>query len=128
MRTTHHLRMEENKMFRKKKDDSPKGVEARIRHIQLLSGKVTDPTKKKRRKSKEGAEDGNAKLYKLMNYLHDELPEVRIAAAKALQSESQEVVVTHLCWYLRDEKDENVIKAIKETLASVRANMAASGI
>lgn len=113
-------------MFGRKKEDSPKGVEARLRHIQLLSGHIIDPKKKKRKKSKEGAEDGNAKLYKLMNYLHDEAPEVRIAAAKALASESQEVVVTHLCWYLRDEKDENVINAIKETLASVRANIAAA--
>lgn len=111
-------------MFGKQKEESPKGVEARLRAIQLLSGRVADTSKKKKKKSKEGAEDGNAKLYKLMNYLHDESPEVRIAAAKALQSESQDVVVTHLCWYLRDEKDENVIKAIKETLACVRANIA----
>lgn len=115
-------------MFGKKKTTliPTNTVEGKLRTIEALGSKNVET--KKKRKGKDGEQDSNANLYKLMHYLRDEEPQCRIAAANALKSANQEVVVTHLCWCIRDEKDEEVIKVIKEALASVRANMAASGI
>lgn len=60
---------------------------------------------------------------KLLGYLKDESPECRIAAAETLGQCSREVAVTYLCQYIQTEQDENVVKAMKAAISSIRENI-----
>ena len=102
--------------IKKKKGSSEKSVEARVAAIKAL-GKPDEP--KKRRK----AEDEASNLAKLLNCLYDEAPECRIAAAQELGKTSEDVAFTYISHIMINEKDENVIEAMKAALVSIRENM-----
>ena len=98
----------------KKNGTSQGDINARVAAIRAL-GKE-DPKKKKK---------GNdeTKFNELLSYLKDDSPECRIAAAETLGQTSKEIAVTYICQYIQNEKDERVIKAMKDALASIRANI-----
>lgn len=105
-------------MFGKKKNKQSHGsVESRVAAIRSLS--AADEKAKKKKK----AEDSDSKFNQLLNYLHDEAPECRIAAAEELGKTSRDVACTHISHILNSEKDENVIKALRAALTSIRENM-----
>lgn len=103
--------------FSKKTKPSQGDVNSRIAAIRALG----EPETKKKKKDNE-----DSRLNQLLSYLKDEEPACRIAAAETLASSSKEIAVTYICRYIQDEKDENVIKAMKEALASIRENMHAN--
>ncbi len=105
-------------MFGKnKKKQSHGSIESRIATIRSLS--KADEKTRKRNKS----EDSDSKFYQLLNYLNDEAPECRIAAAEELGKTSRDIACTHISHILNNEKDENVIKALRAALSSIRKNM-----
>ena len=105
-------------MFGKnKKKQSHGSVESRVAAIRSLG--AADEKAKKKNKS----EDMDSKFNQLLNYLHDEAPECRIAAAEELGKTSRDVACTHISHILGTEKDENVIKALRAALTSIRENM-----
>lgn len=105
-------------MFGKNKNKKAHGtVESRIAAIRTLS--AADEKKRKKKKS----EDTDSKFYQLLNYLNDEAPECRIAAAEELGKTSRDVAVTHISHIMNSEKDEKVVKAMREALSSIRKNM-----
>ena len=107
-------------MFLSKKTKASAGdVNSRIAAIKALG--EPDTSKKKKKK-----DDEDSRLNQLLSYLKDEDPACRIAAAEALATSSKDIAVTYICRYIQDEKDENVIKAMKESLASIRANIHAN--
>lgn len=101
-------------LFSKKSKKSKNDVESRISEIRAL-GKINEKKKS----------NDNERLNKLLEYLKDEAPECRIAAAESLASSSKEMIVTHLCYCIKDEKDEKVIEAMKKATSSIRANIKA---
>lgn len=102
------------RMFGKKNKGNSGDVSSRVAAIQSLAGSM--------QKKKKGDSD-EKRMHQLLEYLKDESPECRIAAAEALASSSSELVITYISHYLDSEKDENVLKAMKATLASVRVNV-----
>ena len=106
-------------MFLSKKTKASAGdVNSRIAAIKALGEPDTSKKKKK--------DNEDSRLNQLLSYLKDEDPACRIAAAEALATSSKDIAVTYICRYIQDEKDENVIKAMKESLASIRANIHAN--
>lgn len=96
------------------KDGASQGsVKSRIATIKALG----DTNTKKKHDNDE------ARVDKLLGYLKDESPECRIAAAETLGQCSREVAVTYLCQYIQTEQDENVVKAMKAAISSIRENM-----
>lgn len=104
-------------MFGKGKKGSRQSVEQRVASIKALS--EHSEVKKKKKKG----EDIDSDFYKLLNFLNDEAPECRIAAAEALGKTSRDVAFTHISHKMNSEKDENVIKAMRSALSSIRENM-----
>lgn len=106
--------------FRKLKEVNKKqnheSVESKVATIRLLS--VADEKAKKKNKS----EDMDSKFNQLLNYLHDEAPECRIAAAEELGKTSRDVACTHISHILTTEKDENVINALRAAHKAIREN------
>lgn len=102
-------------MFGKGKKGSRQSVEQRVASIKALS-EHSEVKKKK-------GEDNDSDFYKLLNFLNDEAPECRIAAAEALGKTSRDIAVTHISHKINSEKDENVIKAMRSALSSIRENM-----
>lgn len=92
-------------------------INARVAAIKALGNTGT----KKGKKSKEVNND--ADFYKLITYLTDEVPECRIAAAETLGKTSRDIAFTHISHLLGSEKDENVIKAMRKALISIRENI-----
>lgn len=103
-------------MFGSKKNDAAKGTtESRVAAIRALG--ATNPNNKKKKNQEE--ENFN----KLLQYLTDEDPECRLAAAETLGTTSKEIAITYILRYLETEQDERVYKAMKEAVSSIRANI-----
>ena len=100
-----------------KKNSSLKDVDGRVAAIRALS--KADESRKKKKK----AEDSDSNFGNLINFLSDEAPECRIAAAEELGKTSRDVAFTHISHVLNTEKDETVVKAMKAALVSIRENM-----
>ena len=94
----------------KKNGEVPQSVESRVAEIRALDATST-------KKKKDSQEE---KYNKLLDYLKDDSPECRIAAAETLVGYPRESAVTYLCQYAQTEQDENVKKAMKETIARIR--------
>lgn len=67
-------------------------------------------------------ENAEANFNKLLAHLTDEIPECRAAAAETLGNTSRDAAFTHIVYLLDSEKDENVIKAMRKALVSIRKN------
>lgn len=105
-------------MFGKsKKGPSHGSVESRIATIRSLG--TADEKAKKKNKS----EDMDSNFNRLLNYLYDEAPACRIAAAEELSKTSRDVACTHISHILNSEKNEDVKKAMRAALISIRENM-----
>lgn len=95
-----------------------KDVNEKIEDIRAL-GKNDD--KKKRGKKGGNSDEGN--FYALLNYLGDENPECRIAAAEEVGKTTSDVAITYLVRYLAKEEDEKVASAMKTALASIKSKI-----
>jgi Mg/Co/Ni transporter MgtE len=60
-----------------------------------------------------------------LNHLGDEIPECRAAAAETLGKTSRDVAFTHISHLLTKEKDEKVIRTMRQALVDIRKNMRA---
>lgn len=69
--------------------------------------------------------DANEKNFnKLLNFLTDESPECRIASCQMLGETTKDIAITHITHLLDKEEDEDVIKAMRAALSSIKANRA----
>lgn len=64
--------------------------------------------------------DGENGFNALINSLTDPEAEVRMAAAESLGETKKDVAFTHLSHNLSSEKDERVIRAMKEAMVKIR--------
>ena len=108
-------------MFELKKNDfetagkdtlSKDDIDARVAAIKSLTNADSDKTSQK-----------ETNFNKLLTYLSDELPECRIAAAEALGTTSKDSAFTYISHILSSEKDERVIRAMRQALVDIRENM-----
>ena len=102
-----------------KKIVSTRDISDRVAAIRALG----DIDEKGGKKSQSSNNDSN--FNKLLTFLNDESPECRIAAAETLAKTSRDVACTNINHVLLSEKDERVIKAMREALVSIHQNMRA---
>lgn len=71
---------------------------------------------------KSKIDDSDTNFYKLLSYLTDEVPQCRAAAVETLGKTSRDAAFTNIVYLLNSEKDETVIKAMRNALISIRKN------
>ncbi len=95
---------------------SQSDIQARVDEIKALGN--ADGSKNEKSK----IADTNENFNKLLDCLTDDAPECRAAAAEMLGQTSRDAAFTNIVHLLDSEKDERVIKAMKEALKSIREN------
>lgn len=95
---------------------SQSDIQARVDEIKALGN--ADGSKNEKSK----IADTNENFNKLLDCLTDDAPECRAAAAEMIGQTSRDAAFTNIVHLLDSEKDERVIKAMKEALKSIREN------
>ena len=67
-------------------------------------------------------DEKNVNFNKLLNIIEDKTPECRIAACEVLGKTNSDIAFTKISHYLKYEKDERVINAMRNALRSIREN------